>query len=123
MKNNKKTRLNGWEALTLCIFLLCATIIIVIIQLQSSPISIIRFEMDNNTKEAVESINTDVETVTMTKKGDTVEAIVSCPFGTLQQEVTCDCAKNTSTPCMAYCWECHNLSDIVANPLFTIHIK
>ena len=21
-------------------------------------------------------------------------------------EITCECAKNTSTPCMAFCWEC-----------------
>lgn len=29
-----------------------------------------------------------------------------CPEGTKQKEITCDCAKNTTTPCALYCFEC-----------------
>ena len=29
-----------------------------------------------------------------------------CPNGTIMEEVTCECAKNTREPCMSFCFEC-----------------
>jgi hypothetical protein len=36
--------------------------------------------------------------------------IVGCNEGEKAEPVTCDCAKNTSTPCMSYCFECKKAS-------------
>ena len=29
-----------------------------------------------------------------------------CKIGEIPEGIICDCAKNTSTPCMAYCFKC-----------------
>lgn len=35
-----------------------------------------------------------------------------CPRGNIEEEVQCDCAKNTTHPCMAYCFKCYNVSNV-----------
>ena len=54
-------------------------------------------------------------------ENSTMKPILLCPENKTISYVTCDCAKNTSTPCMASCWECVNESPSifkVADPLY-----
>lgn len=98
--------------LLLMVSVICATLIINMY----NPFTI-RMEMDDNTLRAVEIMglnNTytrspETERLYLNLENSNLSVFNRCENQTLV-EATCDCAKNTSTPCMAMCFECKNNS-------------
>lgn len=111
-KNFISTHIVWATSLTLIVLVICFTIVFISIH----PFTI-RFEADDNVEKIMNNVrqiynsNNESKDIYPFKANDEILKISPlCPIGTEASEVTCECAKNTRTPCMAFCYECVNIS-------------